>query len=162
MKKRRTPPSRATSATGKTAAASTAAKPSSARKGWGGAPILAIGLLVVGAAVFFVATFEDTTVERSLQPASDLSADAYGLASGNRGQAAARPFPYYDSVEEARPFPVTLPPNTYSNETLQTTYAIAKEIPEVLVQLPCLCGCHGASEDHGSLLDCYVDNHAAT
>ncbi len=128
-----------------------------AQKGWGAAPILAIGLLVAGAAVFFVATFEDSTVESSLQPASDLSASAYNL-----GNQAAKPFPYYDSVEEARPFPVTLPPNTYTNETLQTTYQIAKEIPEVLVQLPCLCGCHGASEDHGSLLDCYVDNHAAT
>ena len=153
MKKRRTPPSRV----GKTAAPATTPKPAATRKGWGAAPILAVGLLVAGAAVFFVATFEDTTVESGLQPASDLSAAAYDL-----GTQAAKPFPYYDSVEEARPFPVTLPPNTYENETLQTTYAIAKEIPEVLVQLPCLCGCHGASEDHGSLLDCYVDNHAAT
>lgn len=157
MKKRRTPPPRRTSAARKTSAAPVAAPSSPTRKGWGAAPILAIGLLVVGAAVFFVAAFEDTTVESGLQPASDLSAAAYDL-----GNQAAKPFPYYDSVEEARPFPVTLPPNTYENETLQTTYAIAKEIPEVLVQLPCLCGCHGASEDHGSLLDCYVDNHAAT
>ncbi len=153
MKKRRTPPSRA----GKPAVPTTSAKPAATRKGWGAAPILAIGLLVVGAAVFFIAAFEDTTVESGPQPASDLSAAAYDL-----GNQAAKPFPYYDSVEEARPFPVTLPPATYENETLQTTYAIAKEIPEVLVQLPCLCGCHGASEDHGSLLDCYVDNHAAT
>ena len=157
MKKRRTPPPRRTSAARKTSAAPVAAPSSPTRGKWGAAPILAIGLLVVGAAVFFVAAFEDTTVESGLQPASDLSADAYNL-----GDQVAKPFPYYDSVEEARPFPVTLPPNTYENETLQTTYAIAKEIPEVLVQLPCLCGCHGASEDHGSLLDCYVDNHAAT
>ena len=60
--------------------------------------------------MFFVAAFEDTTVESSLQPASDLSAAAYNL-----GNQAAKPFPYYDSVEEARPFPVTLPPNTYTN-----------------------------------------------
>ncbi len=157
MKKRRTPPPRRTSAARKTSAAPVATPSPPTRKGWGAAPILAIGLLVLGAAVFFIAAFEDTTVESSLQPASDLSADAYNL-----GGQAAKPFPYYDSVEEARPFPVTLPPNTYENDTLQTTYAIAKEIPEVLVQLPCLCGCHGASEDHGSLLDCYVDNHAAT
>ena len=158
MKKRRPHSPQGISGTGKAAAAPPATGPASAKKGWGAAPYLAIGLLAVGAAVFFIAAFEDTTVERELQPASDLAASAYNL--GN--QAAAKPFPYYDSVEEARPLPVTLPPSTYSNETLQTTYAIAKEIPEVLVQLPCLCGCHGASEDHGSLLDCYVDNHAAT
>ena len=157
MKKRRSPRSRGTSATVKTSPSLPAGDPPPTRGTWGAAPILAIGLLVVGAAVFFVAAFEDTTVESGLQPASDLSADAHGL-----GNQVAKPFPYYDSVEEARPFPVTLPPATYENETLQTTYAIAKEIPEVLVQLPCLCGCHGASEDHGSLLDCYVDNHAAT
>jgi hypothetical protein len=157
MKKRRPNRPLGTAGAGKPPASPAAAASGTERKGWGAGPVLAIGLLVLGAAVFFVATFEDSTVENSLQPASDLSASAYDL-----GNQAAKPFPYYDSVEEARPFPVTLPPSTYSNETLQTTYAIAKEIPEVLVQLPCLCGCHGASEDHGSLLDCYVDNHAAT
>lgn len=157
MKKRRQNRPHASSGAGKPPASPAPAAAASTRKGWGAAPILAVGLLVLGAAVFFIAAFEDTTVENSLQPASDLSASAYDL-----GNQASKPFPYYDSVEEARPFPVTLPPNTYQNETLQTTYAIAKEIPEVLVQLPCLCGCHGASEDHGSLLDCYVDDHAAT
>ena len=157
MKKRRPHSPQGPSGTGKAAARPPVTGPATAKKGSGAAPYLAIGLLAVGAAVFFVAAFEDTTVESELQPASDLSAAAYDL-----GGQVAKPFPYYDSVEEARPFPVTLPPNTYTNETLQTTYAIAKEIPEVLVQLPCLCGCHGASENHGSLLDCYVDNHAAT
>lgn len=157
MKKRRPNRPHGAAGAGKTPASPTAGPPGADRKGWGAGPILAIALLVIGAAVFFVATFEDSTVENTLQPASDLSASAHDL-----GNQSAKPFPYYDSVEEARPFPVTLPPSTYSNETLQTTYAIAKEIPEVLVQLPCLCGCHGASEDHGSLLDCYVDNHAAT
>ena len=158
MKKRPTSPPRGASAAAKSSISRPTAEPSSTRKGWGAAPILAIGLLVAGAAVFFVATYEDATVEGGFQPASDLSPAASGIGS----QAAAKPFPYYDSVEEARPFPVTLPPNTYTNETLQKTYQIAKDIPEVLVQLPCLCGCHGASEDHGSLLDCYVDDHAAT
>ena len=157
MKKRRPHRPKGASGAGKAPASPATAETASTRKGWGAAPILAVGLLVLGAAVFFVAAFEDTTVESELQPASDLSTAAHNL-----GNQAAKPFPFYDSVEEARPFPVTLPPNTYENETLQTTYAIAKEIPEVLVQLPCLCGCHGASEDHGSLLDCYVDNHAAT
>ena len=127
----------------------------SPKKGWAAAPFLALGLLVLGAAVFFVAAFEDSTVTtvRDPAPAQDLSPES---------RSAAKRFPYHDSAEEARPFPVTLPPNTYTNETLRDTYAIAKEIPEVLAQLPCLCGCHAQAEDHGSLLDCYVDHHAAT
>ena len=157
MKKRRQNRPHGSSRAGTAPPSPATSAPAPTQKGWGAAPVLAVGLLVLGAAVFFIAAFEDSTVESSLQPASDLSASAYNL-----GNQPAKPFPYYDSVEEALPFPVTLPPNTYENETLQTTYAIAKEIPEVLVQLPCLCGCHGASEDHGSLLDCYVDNHAAT
>lgn len=110
---------------------------------------------MLGAAVFFVAAFEDSTVETERDPApqQDLSPES---------RWAAKPFPYHDSPDEARPFPVTLSPSTYTNETLQTAYSLAKEIPEVLVQLPCLCGCHAQAEDHGSLLDCYVDDHAAT
>ncbi len=133
---------------------------SSARKqGFRFAPFLAVAFLVGGAAVFLVAVVGDDTTdtagreELSRDPAQDLAPDAH---SG------AKSFPYHDSPEEARPFPVTLPPNTYTHEALRTTYALAKEIPEVLVQLPCLCGCHSQAEDHGSLLDCYVDNHAAT
>lgn len=121
------------------------------RLGW--LPFVAIGVLAVGAVVFFMAVSGDNTVE---------SAASAAVAAAQSPSAPAKPFPYYDSAEEARPFPVTLPPSTYSNETLQKAYQIAKEIPEILVQLPCLCGCHGVQTDHGSLLDCYVDDHAAT
>ncbi len=121
------------------------------RSGW--LPYLAVGVLVIGAVVFLFAVLEDTTVESSASAA---------VAAAQTQPASAKPFPYYDTVEEARPFPVTLPASTYQNETLQKAYQIAKDIPEILVQVPCLCGCHGVQTDHGSLLDCYVDDHAAT
>ena len=40
-------------------------------------------------------------------------------------------------------------------------HQVAREIPEVLDQLYCYCGCdrHGG---HTSLLSCYTDGHAAT
>ncbi len=127
--------------------AETPAATERAKSRLGPVPIVAVGLFLVGAAVFFVTAFEDSTVE---------------TAASVTGQAAAKPAPYHDSAEAGRPFPVTLPPENFTNETLRTAYGIAREIPEVLVQLPCLCGCDGQSEDHGSLLDCFVDNHAAT
>jgi hypothetical protein len=53
--------------------------------------------------------------------------------------------------------PKTLDPNLIQGED-QMGYRIAKEIPEILAQLPCFCGCEAAG--HESLLDCFVDEHA--
>ena len=56
---------------------------------------------------------------------------------------------------------MTLPPSQFKNAAIANTYAIAKEIPEILAQQPCKCGCDRTSEDHRSLLDCYTDEHAS-
>lgn len=131
-------------------------------KGGGAVLLVVAGLLAVGGAVFFVSAFGDDTTETASAIRYDTPDRAATAAAQDLAPEVGKPFPYFDSAEEARPFPVTLPPTSYTNETLQHAYALAKEIPEVLVQLPCLCGCHSVSEDHGSLLDCYVDDHAAT
>ncbi len=36
-------------------------------------------------------------------------------------------------------------------------YQVAKEIPEILAQLPCFCGCGAVG--HENLLDCFIDEH---
>ena len=36
---------------------------------------------------------------------------------------------------------------------------IAKEIPEILAQIPCFCECEPFG--HENLLDCFIDNHGA-
>lgn len=131
-------------------------------KGSGAILLVVAGLLAVGGAVFFVSAFGDDTTETASAIRYDTPARAETAAAQGLAPEVGKPFPYFDSPDEARPFPVTLPPTSYTNETLQHAYALAKEMPEVLVQLPCLCGCHSVSEDHGSLLDCYVDDHAAT
>ncbi len=53
--------------------------------------------------------------------------------------------------------PKTLDPNLIRGED-RKGYLIAKEIPEILAQLPCFCGCEAVG--HESLLDCFVDKHA--
>lgn len=131
-------------------------------KGGGAVLLVVAGLLAVGGAVFFVSAFGDDTTETAAAIRYDTPDRAATAAAQDLAPEVGKPFPYFDSPEEARPFPVTLPPTSYTNETLQHAYTLAKEMPEVLVQLPCLCGCHSVSEDHGSLLDCYVDDHAAT
>jgi len=52
--------------------------------------------------------------------------------------------------------PNTLDPNRIQGED-RKGYQIAKEIPEVLAQLPCFCGCEAVG--HKNLLDCFVDEH---
>ncbi|NQU63211.1 MAG: hypothetical protein HQ517_02850 [SAR324 cluster bacterium] len=51
-------------------------------------------------------------------------------------------------------------PMSYSQSRQIKAYTIAKQIPQVLDQLYCYCGC-AQSIKHKSLLSCYTDNHAA-
>ena len=52
--------------------------------------------------------------------------------------------------------PKTHDPNLIKGEDREG-YQIAKEIPEILAQLPCFCGCEAVG--HENLLDCFVDEH---
>lgn len=54
--------------------------------------------------------------------------------------------------------PATLDPHPFKGKAKQT-YQIAKEIPEVLAQMPCFCECEAYG--HENLLDCFIDQHAA-
>jgi hypothetical protein len=52
--------------------------------------------------------------------------------------------------------PKTLDPNLIKGKDRQG-YQVAKEIPEILAQLPCFCDCEAIG--HESLLDCFIDEH---
>src|SRR5437899_5159189 len=67
---------------------------------------------------------------------------------------------YYHRAEDAMPFPATLEPATFKRADLREAYQAAKEIPGVLVQQPCYCYCQ--RKGHGSLLDCFKTDHAAS
>ncbi len=62
------------------------------------------------------------------------------------------------SIDPKTGLPKTLDPNLFKGKTRQA-YQIAKEIPEVLVQMPCFCECE--TFGHENLLDCFVTDHAA-
>lgn len=73
-------------------------------------------------------------------------------------RAASTPGP---SLRPAVPSPrSTLSPERVTGKAA-FSYRLAREIPQVLAQLPCYCGCQ-ASFAHANLLDCYVDDHAAS
>jgi hypothetical protein len=62
------------------------------------------------------------------------------------------------SIDPKTGLPRTLSPNFFKGKA-KKAYEIAKEIPAVLVQMPCFCECEAYG--HENLLDCFIDNHGA-
>ena len=54
--------------------------------------------------------------------------------------------------------PETLDPSLFKGKAKEA-YQIAKDIPEILSQVPCFCECDAYG--HENLLDCFVDKHGA-
>lgn len=153
-KKRQTPPA-TTPAAPESREASTAEH---GRGGGGLGRLVAAGVLVLGGGFFAYAILGG----ESTSPSSPGASATVSSAAASRPATSPRQYRYYDSAEEAKPFPVTLPPTSFPNRGIANAYSIAKEIPGVLAQQPCLCGCDNQSDDHASLLDCYKDDHAST
>ncbi len=59
-----------------------------------------------------------------------------------------------------RPRPQTLSPALFTGRAAEA-YQVAREVPELIEQMPCYCGCYEGNE-HQNNLDCYVDKHAVT
>jgi hypothetical protein len=51
-----------------------------------------------------------------------------------------------------------LSPTIFTDEKTRAAYQVAKDIPEVLEQLPCFCGCM-TSFGHKNNLFCFKDQH---
>ena len=56
-----------------------------------------------------------------------------------------------------KPNVTTLDPAKFSGK-IRVAYEAAKEVPEVLAQLPCYCGCM-SGHGHKNNLDCFHDEH---
>lgn len=64
---------------------------------------------------------------------------------------------YYTTAPDPAELPPTLPPEVFTGNQ-RLAYQAAKEIPEILAQLPCYCHCdrgHG----HKSLHSCFESEH---
>jgi hypothetical protein len=62
------------------------------------------------------------------------------------------------SIDPKTGLPKTLDPNLFKGKA-KRAYQVAKEIPEVLTQIPCFCECEVYG--HENLLDCFIDSHGA-
>ena len=61
-----------------------------------------------------------------------------------------------DSSGGGAPLVATLNPASFDGRAREA-YQVAKDIPEVLAELPCFCGC--ANQGHRSNLYCFKDSH---
>jgi hypothetical protein len=57
--------------------------------------------------------------------------------------------------------PITLPPESFTNDEVRRSYQAAKDHPEALESVACYCGCYGDA-GHRNNLDCFRDNHGIT
>jgi len=62
------------------------------------------------------------------------------------------------SIDPHTGLPKTLDPHLFKGKARQA-YQIAKEIPQILAQIPCFCDCDVFG--HENLLDCFIDQHGA-
>jgi hypothetical protein len=62
------------------------------------------------------------------------------------------------SIDPKTGLPKTLDPNLFKRRAKEA-YQVAREIPEVLAQMPCFCECEAFG--HENLLDCFIDQHGA-
>ncbi len=60
------------------------------------------------------------------------------------------------SINPKTGLPRTLDPNLFKGKA-KKAYQVAREIPEILNQMPCFCECEPLG--HENLLDCFIDKH---
>jgi hypothetical protein len=81
-------------------------------------------------------------------------------AAAASSKSAQADLPAYHASRPHEPLPETLDPKQFADPETQNIYALAAKEKAVLYQQPCYCRCD-KEVGHKSLLDCYVDTHAA-
>jgi uncharacterized protein with PCYCGC motif len=81
-------------------------------------------------------------------------------ASSPSSKPAQTDLPAYHASRPHEPLPETLDSKQFPDAQTQNIYALAAKEKSVLYQQPCYCRCD-KEVGHKSLLDCYVDTHAA-
>jgi hypothetical protein len=98
---------------------------------------------------------------RAQNPAATQSVPTAGAPASNApSKTAQADVPAYHATRPHDPLPETLDSKQFADAETQNIYALAAKEKAVLYQQPCYCRCD-KEVGHKSLLDCYVDEHAA-
>lgn len=123
--------------------------------------LIAVVVLALVAGVLIFAKSDSniaSTSSRTNQPRPVRTESPHVESSPIVSQSVKR-IPAFQSASEARHLPATLEPAKFFGKAKEA-YAVAKQIPETLAQLPCYCHCDQGF-GHKSLHTCFVDDHAA-
>ena len=101
---------------------------------------------------------DQTPTDRTAAPATQRpSQPAQEQIHVHQYAATGRVPAYFTNAPDLALLPPTLPPEIFTgNEKL--AYQVAKEIPQILAQLPCYCHCDH-SQGHKSLHSCFESEH---
>ena len=80
------------------------------------------------------------------------------LMLGTLALSQAESTPHRSPATPSASLPTTLPPDMFTG-TVRQAYQVAADMPGVLAELNCHCGCD-RSQGHRNLLDCFSDTHA--
>lgn len=97
-------------------------------------------------------TSTDTAITKQTPPAPQSVAN-------HKHETTARVPAHYQAAPSANSLKGTLAPEIFTGN-IRLGYQAAKDIPEILAQLPCYCHCD-MSEGHKSLHSCFEDEHGA-
>jgi hypothetical protein len=78
----------------------------------------------------------------------------------DHGTATSEPTPAFHAQAPKDALPPTMEPSIFTDIQIFNAYVVAGRSKKVLYQQPCYCHCD-RSQGHGSLLDCFVNNHGA-
>jgi uncharacterized protein with PCYCGC motif len=122
--------------------------------------LIVLALLIVAAIVFAMRSGNQQVSQNRSAPMQVVatpmphSHDGYGMGDY---AATGRVPAYYQTAPDVSMLPATLSPEIFTGNK-KLAYQAAREIPEVLAQLPCYCHCdkgHG----HKSLHSCFESEH---
>lgn len=121
--------------------------------------LIALVLLVVAAVVVVTRSGNQSPAATiSAAHVADHSTTPANAGYGMGDYAATGRIPaYYETAPDIRSLPATLSPEIFTGNK-KLAYQAAKEIPQILAQLPCYCHCdrgHG----HKSLHSCFESEH---
>jgi uncharacterized protein with PCYCGC motif len=118
--------------------------------------VVVIALLVLGAGGLILMRGRGNSSSQD-NPASIASTPAATQSVSGHSHTAR--VPAYQNAAQLNELAPTLPPAQFVGKA-RTAYQVAKEIPQMLAQLPCYCECDQAF-GHKSLQSCFVDDHAS-
>lgn len=116
--------------------------------------------VLIFAAVALLWTFKPEQQQSMAVAASQTAKTKPAAAFRQQPTPKLLPVPAYQSGASLMNLPPTLAPEAFKNASVRAAYAVAREIPQTLAELPCYCHCD-KSIGHKSLHSCFTDDHGA-